>query len=166
MTSYDPYQQQPDPAEPAWQQYPPSGPSPVQPYGTQPYPVPSSALQPYGSQPYPVQPYPGPQYAGQPYAAAAYPMLRTSGTAVAGMVIGIVALVLFWVPFLDLLLGFLAIGLSWAGMIQGDRPGYTGKGMAIAGLLCGIIAVIPALVIMLFFFGLFAAAGTACGIAC
>ena len=123
MPSYDPYQpQQPDPVEPAWQQYPPSGPSPVQPYGTQPYPVQSSALQPYGSQPYPAQPYPGPQYGGLPYAVAAYPMLRTSGMAVAGMVIGIVALVLFWVPFLDLLLGFLAIGLSWAGMVQGDGP--------------------------------------------
>jgi hypothetical protein len=46
-------------------------------------------------------------------------------------------------------------------MVQADRPGYTGKGMGIAGLVCGIIAVIPALIVMLFFFGLFAAAGTA-----
>lgn len=107
-----------------------------------------------------------PVYAPQPYPVVAYPMLRTSGMAVAGMVIGIVALVTFWVPFVDLLLGFLAIGLSWAGMVQGGRPGYTGKGMGIAGLVCGIIAVIPALVVMVFFFGLFAAAGTACGIAC
>jgi hypothetical protein len=133
----------------------------MQPYGTQPYPV-----QPYASQPYPVQPYAGQQYPGQPYVMAAYPVLRTSGTAVAGMVIGIIALLTFWVPFLDLLLGFLAIGLSWAGIVQGGRPGCTGKGMAIAGLVCGIVAVIPALVFMLLFFGLFAAAGTACGIAC
>ena len=41
-------------------------------------------------------------------------------------------------------------------MVQADRPGYTGKGMGIAGLVCGIIAVIPALIVMLFFFGLFA----------
>jgi hypothetical protein len=160
VTSFDPYQQQPDPVEPTWQQYPPSVPLPVQPsemqpYGTQPYPV-----QPYAAQPYPAQ-----QYAGQPYAMAAYPMLRTSGLAVAGMVIGILALVGFWIPFADLLLGFLAIGLSWAGIVQGGRPGFTGKGMAIAGLVCGILGVIPALIVMLFFFGLFAAAG-ACGIAC
>ncbi|WP_329054821.1 DUF4190 domain-containing protein [Amycolatopsis sp. NBC_01488] len=147
MTDFDPYRQQ-DPANPG---YPPSAPI-QQPWGTQPYPVP---------QQYPVQPY-----VSQPYPVAAYPMLRTSGMAVAGMVIGIVALVTFWVPFVDLVLGFLAIGLSWAGMLQADRPGYTGKGMGIAGLVCGIVAVIPALVVMLFFFGLFAAAGTACGIAC
>ncbi|MEV7039321.1 DUF4190 domain-containing protein [Amycolatopsis sp. NPDC051061] len=146
MTSYDPYQPDQQPANPA---YPPSGPQyPVQPYASQPYPA-------YGPQPvYGAQPYP------------AYQPLNTSGMAVAGMVVGIVALVLFWVPFVDLLLGFLAIGLSWGGMVQAGRPGYTGKGMGIAGLVCGIIAVIPALIVMLFFFGLFAAAGTACGIAC
>ncbi|MEU0788793.1 DUF4190 domain-containing protein [Amycolatopsis sp. NPDC005961] len=144
MTDFDPYRQ-PDPANPG---YPPSAPVP----------------QLWGTQPYPVQPYAQPSYVSQPYPG--YQPLVTSGMAVAGMVIGIVALVLFWVPFLDLLLGFLAIGLSWAGMVQADRPGYTGKGMGIAGLVCGIIAVIPALIVMLFFFGLFAAAGTACGIAC
>ncbi|WP_326957400.1 DUF4190 domain-containing protein [Amycolatopsis sp. NBC_01286] len=165
MTDFDSYQQ-PGPAEPAWQQYPPSMPTPAPPaamqpyYGTQPYPV-----QPYAAQAYPSQPYLAQPYLAQPYAMAAYPMLRTSGMAVAGMVVGILALIGFWVPFADLLLGFLAIGLSWAGIVQGGRPGYTGKGMAIAGLICGIIGVIPALIVMLFFFGLFAAAG-ACGIAC
>ncbi|MEV4144705.1 DUF4190 domain-containing protein [Amycolatopsis sp. NPDC049691] len=139
MTDYNPYQPDQQPVNPA---YPPSAPYPVQPY----------AAQPYGS------------YVQQPYAA--YQPLTTSGMAVAGMVVGIVALVLFWAPFIDLVLGFLAIGLSWAGMLQADRPGYTGKGMGIAGLVCGILAVIPAVIVMLFFFGLFAAAGTACGIAC
>lgn len=150
MTDYNPYQpdqqQFPAPAEPV---YPPSAPQyAVQPYVTQPYPA-------YGPQPvYGAQPYPG------------YQPLITSGMAVAGMVVGIIALVTFWIPFVDLVLGFLAIGLSWGGMMQADRPGYTGKGMGIAGLVCGIVAVIPALIVMLFFFGLFAAAGTACGIAC
>jgi len=153
MTEFDP-NRQPDQANPP---YPPSAPVPQQPWGTQQYPVQPYAPQQYGAQPYVSQPYP----------VAAYPMLQTSGMAVAGMVVGIVALVLFWVPFVDLVLGFLAIGLSWGGMIQADRPGYTGKGMGIAGLVCGIIAVIPALIVMLFFFGLFAAAGTAaCTYAC
>jgi hypothetical protein len=151
VTNYDPYQPEQQPAEPF---YPPSAPQyAVQPYVTQPY-------QAYGAQPYAPQPY-----ANQPYPMVAYPMLRTSGLAVAGMVIGILALIGFWIPIADLLLGFLAIGLSWAGMVQCGKPGYSGKGMAIAGLICGILGVIPAIVIMLFFFGLFAAAG-ACGIAC
>ncbi|WIY05386.1 DUF4190 domain-containing protein [Amycolatopsis mongoliensis] len=146
MTEFDPYRQ-PDQPGPA---YPPSAPVP-QPWGTQ--------------QQYPVQPYTPQQYVSQPYPA--YQPLITSGMAVAGMVVGIVALVLFWVPFLDLVLGFLAIGLSWGGMVQADRPGYTGKGMGIAGLVCGIIAVIPAVIVMLFFFGVMAAAGTAaCTYAC
>ncbi|WP_284742942.1 DUF4190 domain-containing protein [Amycolatopsis sp. RTGN1] len=147
MTEFDPYRQ-PDQANPV---YPPSAPVPQQPWGTQQYPV-----QPYAPQPV---------YVAQPYAA--YQPLATSGMAVAGMVVGIVALVLFWVPFVDLVLGFLAIGLSWGGMVQADRPGYTGKGMGIAGLVCGIIAVIPAVIVMLFFFGIMAAAGTAaCTYAC
>ncbi|MGK3200967.1 DUF4190 domain-containing protein [Amycolatopsis sp. MEPSY49] len=145
MTNYDPYQpdqQFPAPAEPV---YPPS--------------APQYAVQPYVTQPYPA-------YGPQPMYGAAYQPMITSGMAVAGMVVGIIALVTFWIPFVDLVLGFLAIGLSWGGMMQADRPGYTGKGMGIAGLVCGIVAVIPALIVMLFFFGLFAAAGTACGIAC
>ena len=147
MTEFDP-NRQPDQANPP---YPPSAPVPQQPWGTQQYPV-----QPYAPQPV---------YVAQPYAA--YQPLATSGMAVAGMVVGIVALVLFWVPFVDLVLGFLAIGLSWGGMVQADRPGYTGKGMGIAGLVCGIIAVIPAVIVMLFFFGIMAAAGTAaCTYAC
>jgi hypothetical protein len=119
-------------------------------------PAPQYAVQPYATQPYVTQPG---------YPMAAYPVLRTSGLAVAGMVVGILALVGFWIPVADLLLGFLAIGLSWAGIVQGGKPGYTGRGMGIAGLVCGILGVIPAIVVMLFFFGLFAAAG-ACGIAC
>ena len=115
MTSYDPYQPEQQPAEPF---YPPSAPQyAVQPYVTQPQPYPAYGVQPYA------QPY-----AAQPYGMAAYPMLRTSGVAVAGMVIGIIALFTFWVPFFDLLLGFLAIGLSWAGMVQCRQAGLFGQG--------------------------------------
>jgi len=119
-------------------------------------------------EPAPVWQPPQAYYPPQPYAAypVPYPMVRTSGLAVAGMVLGILALVGFWIPFADLLLGFLAIGLSWAGIVQSGKPGYTGHGMAVAGLICGILGVLPAIIVMLFFFGLFAAAGAACGLAC
>jgi hypothetical protein len=148
VTSYDPYQPDQPGQQPVNPAYPPSAPQ-------------------YAVQPYAAQPYPG--YGPQPGYGAypGYQPLVTSGMAVGGMVVGIVALVLFWVPFVDLVLGFLAIGLSWGGMVQADRPGYTGKGMGIAGLVCGIIAVIPAVIVMLFFFGIMAAAGTAaCTYAC
>ncbi|MGW4520275.1 DUF4190 domain-containing protein [Amycolatopsis sp. NPDC004378] len=127
MTIPDPYAQEPPaqlpvPIEPAWRpQYPVSAPVPVQ------------------------QPYPG------PYNAMPYPMLRTSGLCVAGMVIGILALIGFWIPFGDVFMGALAIALSWAGMVQSAKPGYTGRGMGIAGLVCGILAIIPAIIVVVLF---------------
>ncbi|MFG1638883.1 DUF4190 domain-containing protein [Amycolatopsis sp. NPDC049252] len=105
-------------------------------------------------QPYPMSaPVPLPQHYGMPYQAmpAPYPILRTSGLCVAGMVVGILALLGFWIPFGDVLMGLLAIGLSWAGVTQSARPGFTGRGMGIAGLVCGILATIPALVLMVLF---------------
>ena len=143
MTSSDPYPSV-HPDDPASHMPTPSGPT------WQQNPV---------SAPMPVQPY-----------AAAYgvpvPMLRTSGLCVAGMVVGILALLGFWIPFGDVLMGLLAIGLSWAGMTQAARPGFTGRGMGIAGLICGGIAMIPAIIFMVIFFTAAATVTTTCGIYC
>ncbi|WP_329068026.1 DUF4190 domain-containing protein [Amycolatopsis sp. NBC_01480] len=146
----DPYQQQPypgqDPNQPgqAYPGYHPSAPLPV----------------PYNGGPYP-SPYPG-------YGVPMVPMvpLRTSGLAVAGMVVGIVALISFWVPFFDILVAGAAIGLSWAGMVQGRKPGWTGSGMGIAGLVCGILAAIPGVIVLVFFFAAAAAGTTSCAAYC
>lgn len=69
-----------------------------------------------------------------------------NGMGVAGMVLGIIALVLFWVPFLDGLMALLAIILSAAGMSRANKIGGRGKGMAIAGLVLGIIAMLLTIV--------------------
>jgi hypothetical protein len=141
----DPYQQQPYPGQDPYQpgQAYPSAPLPV-PYGGGPYPYPA--------------PYPG-------YGMPMMP-LRTSGLAVAGMVVGIVALLSFWVPFFDIVVAIAAIGLSWAGMVQARRPGWTGYGMGIAGLVCGILAAIPAVILVVLFFIGMAAVGTSCSLYC
>ncbi|EOD60830.1 DUF4190 domain-containing protein [Amycolatopsis vancoresmycina] len=136
MTSSTPY----PPVNPDDPQYPASAPVPV--------PVPSQS--------YPVQ------YAAAP---SPYPMLRNSGLAVAGMVVGILALIGFWIPIGDVVMGLIAIGLSWAGLQQSSRPGYTGRGMAIAGLVCGGIAMIPAIIVVVLFFTA-ATAVTTCGAFC
>ncbi|MEU4246855.1 DUF4190 domain-containing protein [Amycolatopsis sp. NPDC026612] len=109
----------------------------------------------------PVPAYPA-QYAAMP---SPYPMLRTSGLCVAGMVVGILALIGFWIPIGDVVMGVIAIGLSWAGLQQSSRPGYSGRGMAIAGLVCGGVAMIPAIIVMIFFFTA-ATAVTTCGAFC
>ncbi len=62
----------------------------------------------------------------------------TNGQAVAALVLGIVSLVLFWIPFVGLVCGILGVVFGWLGMQRADR-GTTGKGMAVAGLVTGII---------------------------
>jgi hypothetical protein len=81
------------------------------------------------------------------------PMPRNSGLSVAGMVLGILTLVGFWVPIGSVLLGVLAVVLSGAGIAQTGKPGVTGRGMAITGLVCGIIGLIPSVIFMVAFIG-------------
>jgi hypothetical protein len=87
--------------------------------------------------------FPSPVHPPQPYLDGYYgpPMLRqqTSGLAVAGMVLGISSLLLFWAWLLGPLLAILGISFSAIGMSQGSKPGWTGRGMAIAGLVCSLI---------------------------
>ena len=64
---------------------------------------------------------------------------QTSGMAVAGMVLGILSLVLFWASLLAPLLAILGIVFSVIGMSQSSKPGWTGMGMAVAGLVCSLV---------------------------
>ena len=108
-------------------------------------PDPSMQLQPYAGG-YPQQaPFPGPM--------VAMPMLRTSGLGVAGMVLGILTLVGFWVPIGSVVLGVLALALSGAGISQTAKPGYSGRGMAITGLVCAVVGLVPSVVFMIAFIG-------------
>ena len=133
--------------------YPPSTPDPnqpsSQPYGTPPPGYPPS--QPYGAPP--SQPYaaPPPGYPmGQPYAV---PMMvpaspKTNGLAVTSLVLGIIGAVLAFCPlggeFIAPLLGILAIIFGAVGLNQ-VRSGMFSKGsrgMAIAGLVTGVVALL------------------------
>lgn len=69
----------------------------------------------------------------------------TSGLAVAGLVVGIVAIIGSWVPFLNLAsawIAIVAIGLSVAGLIISIKGTKGGKGVAIAGLVLGVVTII------------------------
>ena len=74
---------------------------------------------------------------------------QTSGLSVAGMVLGILTLLGFWIPIGAVVLGVLAVALSGAGMAQTSKPGYAGRGMAITGLVCGIVGLGPSLIFMI-----------------
>lgn len=98
----------------------------------------------YSSQPI------APQYFSQPInqpvqtvpvymATQSAPPVKTNGWAIAGMVLGILAICLCWIPYVGLILGFSGsilsiIGLSTFGSFR------SGRGQAIAGLILSILA--------------------------
>jgi hypothetical protein len=67
------------------------------------------------------------------------------GISIAGFILSLLALVFCWIPFLGLALAVLGIIISAMGM----QKGRSFKGLAIAGLIISIVAVIPALIITL-----------------
>lgn len=75
-------------------------------------------------------------------------MLPNSGAATAGMVLGILGLVGFWIPFGDILLSALAVLFSVIGLTQTSHNAMAGRGRAIAGLICGVIGLIPAILVV------------------
>ena len=72
---------------------------------------------------------------------------KSSGLAIASLVLGIIGLVLSCcVPYVPLLLALLAVVLG--GVSLAKKQG--GKGMSIAGLICGIITLIPSILVVIY----------------
>ena len=97
-----------------------------------------------------------PQFPNEPQFQGPYqpmPQQRTSGMAIAGMVLGIITIVGWWIPVGSVLLGALAVALSGVGMAQTSNPasGYSGRGLAITGLVCGIVGLVPSVIFMIGF---------------
>ena len=69
--------------------------------------------------------------------------------AVAGMVLGILAVALCWFPVVNWILAILAIIFGGVGISKGNRVGR-GKGMAIAGLICGLISAVMGIAFIVF----------------
>jgi hypothetical protein len=68
-------------------------------------------------------------------------MERKNGMATAGMICGIISILLCWVPFAGLVLGILGIVFGSIGMSRAGRIGV-GRGAGIAGLVTGILGFI------------------------
>ena len=70
---------------------------------------------------------------------------KSSGLSIASMVCGIVGLVLSCcVPYLPLILGIVGLVLGAISL----RKQAGGKGMAVAGIVCSIITLIPAILML------------------
>jgi hypothetical protein len=125
---------------------PPSyGPSGQQPYGVPP------GQQPYASPP----PYPGqypPPYAGG-YGAPAPPGYHGyvqprpgNGKAIAALVLGICSIVFFWLSVFDGILIILALVFGIIALSDSKSRGGSGRGMAIAGLICMGVGTVAAII--------------------
>ncbi len=67
----------------------------------------------------------------------------TSGLAITSLVLGIATLMFFWIPIFDLVPGALAVLLGVLGLKQVRRGTAAGKGLAVAGILCASLGMIP-----------------------
>ncbi|HEX3778268.1 MAG TPA: DUF4190 domain-containing protein [Pseudonocardiaceae bacterium] len=92
-----------------------------------------------------------------------YPVAQpTSGMCVAGMVLGILAVVGFWIPFGGLIVGIIGLILSIVGMRQARFQGRSGFGMGVTGLVCSLVSLIPAVILLVLFFSAAASCVAGC----
>lgn len=113
-------------AQPGWG--PPTAPGP---------PIVSSGYDAYSPAGYPMPGYPP---AGYPMYAVPVPMPR-NGMGTAALVLGIIAVVLCWIPWFVVILGALAIIFGGVGIARANQAQATNKSSAMAGLILGIISI-------------------------
>ena len=75
------------------------------------------------------------------------PPPTTPGLAIAGMVIGIIALVFFWVPLFGAVLAVLGMIFSTVGSSQAKRIGAP-YGMGTAGAVCSFVSLMLMMVLV------------------
>lgn len=76
-----------------------------------------------------------------------------NGMAVAGLVLGILALVFCWIPFLNWILAILAIIFGAVGNGKANKIGGKGKGMAVTGLILGIVGALLGVALVVWVMG-------------
>jgi hypothetical protein len=69
--------------------------------------------------------------------------------AVGGFVCGLLGLLFCWIPVFGVILALVGVSLSGAGMSAAKRM-HASNGLAIAGLVCGIIGVLLGLWVSIF----------------
>jgi len=106
-----------------------------------------------GSYPAPPPAYPPPP-PGAPYGYA--PVQTGNGYATTALVLGLVSIVVSWFPFVDWVLGALAIIFGAVGISTAGRRGGAGKGMAVAGLALGLATVVLGIIFWAVIYGGFA----------
>jgi len=121
-------------------------------YGQPQYGQPAYGQAPYGQAPYGGQygqtgygPYPGAPQWGQPPGAGYVAPRGPSGMAIAALVLGILALVFCWFPFVGTILAVLAVIFGGVALRRRD----VGRGQALAGAICGGIGVVLSVLLLI-----------------
>ena len=155
----DPLSETPALSETAALSVPPADPHPP---GTGAYPLGASPYPP-GTGPYPLPPgaYPSPPPYGAPYPDA--PPQTGNGYAITALVMGLVSIVVFWFPFVDWVLAAVAIIFGAVGISTAGRRGGAGKGMAVAGLVLGLVTAVLGIIFWAVIYGGFAGSQCAYG---
>ena len=150
-----------NPVPPGTPDFPPSAPLPsagLPPYPYPPAPYPSG---PYPSGPYPTGPYPGGGYPPPPYGDyyQGPPAAPKNGIGVAALVIAIIALVLSFTVIGGIIAGIVAVILGFIGRGRVKRREADNGGVALAGIILGVVSIIAGLVFVPIYVGLFKESG-------
>lgn len=73
----------------------------------------------------------------------------SNGLGIAGFVLSLLGLVLFWFPFVGVVLAIIGVILSAVAMANGRKRGAS-TGLALAGLVLGLVALVPLILIIIF----------------
>lgn len=121
---------------------------------SQSYSPQQSPAQPYQSftngntppqyQPYTPQQYPQSYPPGNPYG---YPMPSRTVKNTAGLVCGIISILLCFIPFLGLIIAIVGLCLSLKARSDGNKPGNTSDDLVIPGIICSAVGGIISLLI-------------------
>jgi hypothetical protein len=95
----------------------------------------------------PVQPPPPPPPPGTYGAPVAG---QQNGLAIAGMVVGISSLVLFFLAWIATIIAIVGLVLSLVGLNKSKQLGGLGRGMAVAGVVTSSIGIVASIVITIY----------------
>lgn len=151
-----PYGAEPYPGQPTPYAAPPPGAQPG--YGATGYPPPAAgspnpgyANPGYANPGYSAPGYGAPTYPppGYPAAPLGYGAAPRNGLGTAALVLGIIGVVLCWIPFTGWALNILAVIFGGVGMGRAKRGEATNKSSALAGLVLGAIGLAVWIVIVI-----------------
>jgi uncharacterized protein DUF4190 len=153
----DPYAPPSDPfGQPSGPPYRPDpfGPSSAPPSSAPPQPTEYSLYPPTEPAPPPPMPPPPPAYPVSGYAVPMMPMPaagagQSNTFGLLSMIFGIISIPLLCCLYIGLPLGIAAAVLGVVGMNKANRGEADNKGMAIAGLVCGAVAAVGGLVLII-----------------